>query len=316
MIHCFYHNDLDGHCAGAIVKLKFPEAEMHELSYGYDFDKDVDAHIDADGPNEIYLVDFRFKPEEIKDLVENCNATIHWCDHHESGFTEAAKACNEDPKLASIYEKHVKGLQNTAEAGCELVWKYLHEGKPMPLIVHHVGRWDVWDHSDPHTIPYHRGLELSGRTDPADEDAMKLWAAYIENSREGKRRDFNELDAILNMGLTGEAMKGIYDKYIGEAAYYIPNWEGYRTVALNSKVFDSYVVFEHDERWAEHEPEVLVWFYQTGEGKWKHSVRNYPGTNTSVIQIAEKYNGGGHRSAAGFTTAEQVVYPCLDTEVK
>lgn len=303
MIHCFYHNDMDGHCAGAIVKMKYPDAIMHEMKYGYDFEKDVlphlEEHHDTGGDNDLYIVDFRFTPAELERLVDDW--TIHWCDHHDTGLVEAAQ----HPELY----KHVQGNCASDKAGCELTWEYLHPGEPMPLIVHHVGRWDMWDHSDPSTIPFNRGLQLTGNTDPVNADAIKLWTAYMENSREGKRRDFNELDALLNMGLTGEAMKAQYDSYIGKEAYYIPNWEGYRTVALNSKVYDSYVVFEHDEKWQEHNPEVLVWYYQNGTGQWKHSVRAYPGTNTPVVKIAEKYSGGGRETAAGFTTDEQVVFP-------
>lgn len=29
-----HHNDLDGRCAGAVVYLKHPEAELYEINYG------------------------------------------------------------------------------------------------------------------------------------------------------------------------------------------------------------------------------------------------------------------------------------------
>jgi oligoribonuclease NrnB/cAMP/cGMP phosphodiesterase (DHH superfamily) len=295
---------MDGHCAGAIVKMKHPDAVMHEITYGYDYEKDVIANLDGNDA-EIFVVDFRFETSEFQDLIAR-GCIIHWCDHHETGIKIAAKSKLNDAD--SVYLS-IDGMQNKRKAGAQLTWEYLYPEKPLPLIVHHVSQWDIWNHSDPHTIPYQRGLELSGRTNPVDADAVKLWKAYIENSREGNRRDFNELDALLNMGLTGEAMKAQYDTFIGSSAYYIPEWEGFRTVALNSRALDSYVIFEHADKWEEFDPEVLIWYHQSPTGQWKYSIRNYPGTDTSVIELAEKYNGGGHRKTAGFTTDELIIFP-------
>ena len=41
MIKCFYHlADLDGHCSGAIVKYKYPDAELFGINYGQAFPYD------------------------------------------------------------------------------------------------------------------------------------------------------------------------------------------------------------------------------------------------------------------------------------
>ena len=303
MIHCFYHNDMDGHCAGAIVKMKHPDAEMHEINYGYDFTDDVlaavgTAHDEED--NIIIVVDFSFKPEEFEQLVKDGWAVI-WCDHHETAITAAAK-------YPAIH-KDMDGNCSTDKAGAQLTWEYFCAGKPLPLAVHYVSQWDIWDHSDPHIIPFNRGLQLTETTDPASEQAMVMWKELFENSREGDNRRWNAVDQVMNIGTIGEAMKAQYDFKIAKNAYYIPDWEGYRTVALNSYVMDSYCIFEHADKWEELDPQVLVWYYQCPDGKWLNSLRSYPGTDTDVRVIAERFGGGGHAGAAGCKTDECIIFP-------
>lgn len=305
MTYCFYHNDLDGHCAGAIVKSMHPDATMIEIAYGYDFQKHVlDKLETSTGNDSIYVVDFRFTTKEFEQLLEDYG--IVWIDHHATGINEATKhkAENKD----SVYFD-IEGIQEIGKAGAQLTWEYLIPHKGVPLAVHYVSKWDVWDHTDPRTIPFNRGLQLTESTDPANETALTMWKELFMNSREGDNRKWNALDQVMNIGVIGEAMKAQYDAFIAKNAYYVADWEGYRTVALNGAVYDSYCIFEHSDKWEALDPQVLVWYQQKADGAWKYSVRNYPGTETSVRAIAEKYNGGGHDKAAGFTSKDLLIQP-------
>lgn len=102
---CFYHrSDLDGHCSGAIVKMRFPECEMIGVDYqdelpvfGYKYNE------------EIYIVDFSFKPEVMRELSER--HILHWIDHHKSSIDNA----HESGFLASGGK-----FLEIGKAGCEL----------------------------------------------------------------------------------------------------------------------------------------------------------------------------------------------------
>ena len=299
MKHCFYHNDLDGHCAGAIVKLVHPDCEMHEINYGYDFNNDVLGHIKSNAC-DIFVVDFSFSPKEF-DLLINEGHTVTWIDHH---FTAIDKVT---PDVMDNYDK-LEGIWQTDKAGCELTWGYFHENEAMPMAVYYVGRWDVWDHRNPSTIPFHRGMTML-ETDPANPDAIEGWRQLFDNNRSGKNKDWNLFDQVMNLGLISEKMKAEYDKYIAKNAYYVKDWVGYRTVALNSKVYDSYCIFEYDGVFEVFDPEVLVWYYQTPDGNWLYQLRSYPGTTTDVSQIAKANGGGGHVGAAGFKSKNLLIKP-------
>lgn len=309
MVHCFYHNDQDGHCAGAIVKMKYPDAVMHEINYGYDLKKDVLDKLGYEGGKqiedvEIYIVDFSFKRADTDLLIDLYAEPMTILDHHQSALEQ----------IGDMVPGDVAGIIDTSKAGAQLTWEYLYPDKPLPLAVYYVSKWDIWDHSDPRTIPFCRGLQLTESTDPANEQAMIMWKELFDNNREGDNRRWNALDQVMNLGVIGEAMKAQYDFKIAKNAYYIPDWNGYRTVALNSYVLDSYCIFEYSHKWEELDPQVLVWYYQCPDGKWLHSIRSYPGTDTDVKVIAEQFGGGGHIGAAGCKTDECLVFPIKETD--
>ena len=311
MIHCFYHNDMDGHCAGAIVKQKYPEAEMHEVNYGYDFYKEIVPLVPEcdDEEKKIFIVDFSFPPENLM-VWHSQGWEIHWCDHHDSAIKRAAKNYVEATQAGEddVYQ-FVKGLQDTSKAGAQLTWEYLNPGTALPRAVHYVAQWDLWDHTDPNTIPFNRGLMLTESTDPLYQRAMDMWLELFRDSRDGDNRRWNALDQVLSIGTIGEAMKAQYDMYLAQHAYYVADWNGKRTVALNTRAYDSYVIFEHADKWDEFEPEVLIWYYQTKDGRWRHRIRAYPGTTTNVVELAQKYDGGGHDVAAAFISDKPEIAP-------
>lgn len=130
MIHCFYHSaDLDGHCSGAILKYRFPDAVMHPINYGDPFPWE-EIHPD----DEVYMVDFALQPFNLMiKLGKHCE--LIWIDHHKSSIDEVF-ACP-----AIIRAKHTL---NPGKAACELTWEYLFPDKPVPLAVKLLGLYDSW----------------------------------------------------------------------------------------------------------------------------------------------------------------------------
>lgn len=298
MIYCFYHDDIDGHCAGAIIKLAHPDCEMHEVAHAA---KSHMPNITLHAGDEVYIVDFAFTPE-VTDELTKTGAKIHWLDHHIS----AIESHNELYKDG--YPENILGERDTTKAGCELTWEYVHPNDAMPMAVYYAGRWDVWDHRNNNTIPFNRGLDMM-ETNPANPESLEAWRILFKNDRTEKNKDWNLFDQVLNLGLIAESMKAKYDKFIAKNAYYLPEWEGCRTVALNANVLDSYALFEYDEKFAPNDPEVFVWYFQLPNGMYKYALRAYPGTFTDVLSIAKKYGGGGHLNSAGFTSMECLLHP-------
>ncbi len=80
----YYHNDLDGRCAGAIAyratKTEGTKIELIELDY-----KDEIKVKEINLCERICIVDFSFKPE-IMEKVLLLTKNVIWIDHHKTAF--------------------------------------------------------------------------------------------------------------------------------------------------------------------------------------------------------------------------------------
>ena len=271
---CFYHSsDLDGHCAGAIVKLRYPECEMVGVNYN---DSIQDFNIEV--LETVFIVDFSFPISEMEQL--NDTTDLHWMDHHKSSI-EAAQAAG----FLASGGQHLE----IGKAGCELTWEYLHESK-MPQAVLLLGRYDVWDHRDSRVLPFQYGMREHEDTRPESP----IWGPLFEN---------NDLTPdIIDRGVVVMAYQDKENAKYAKGMAYEAEFEGHRAIVMNkayanSRAFDAvYNPGKHD---------IMVMF-GVKAGEIKYTLYCYK-PEVDVSKIAAKYGGGGHKSAAGFYSAIQVV---------
>lgn len=260
---CYYHNDLDGRCAGAIVLRRYPACEMIEVSYKDEID------IDAIKLKEtIYIVDFSFKPE-IMGRVLKRTKDIVWIDHHKTAFEY-------------IYSEEIKGLRNNEFSGCELAWQYFDDSK-MPYFVRLIGDYDKW------------AWKLGEDT-----------ANFKEGVRLYKHQPHNEIWKQL---FNDETMTSILIK------------NGKMCLQYRDEICADYIRHYGFETEFEGHKAFACGFYQFGSDKYGDKINQYPlllsfefdgekytvglySTKIDVSEIAKKYNGGGHRGAAGFICKE------------
>ena len=155
---CFYHSaDLDGHCSGAIVKLKYSQCELYPIDYGNSFPWNQIEKEDI-----IVMTDFSLQPfENMIKLNDQCKELI-WIDHHKSAIEEARK---------NNFE--CCGIQEIGIGAAQLTWEYF-MGSSIPKAVRLIAEYDVWNHSNPNTLPFHFGLRLYD-TDPSVSGGMSIW---------------------------------------------------------------------------------------------------------------------------------------------
>ena len=270
---CFYHSsDLDGHCSGAIVKMKYPECDMRGINYGQEFPwNDI-------LPNEkVFMVDFGLQPfEDMEKLNGVCK--LHWIDHHKTVLDEAHKR----GFLASGGQSLKIGL-----AGCELTWEYLHEDKESPLAVYLLGRYDVWDHSDERVLPFQYGVRQIQDTFP---DNIDFWSKL-----------FNYREYVESLIKTGEVLlsyEHTQNAKFCKAYAFETELNGMKAICANrgfcnSKLFDS--VYDPTK----HCMMIAFCRLKPPAGKWivsLYSTRDDIDCGT----IAKSFGGGGHKGAAGF----------------
>ena len=274
-IKCFYHRaDLDGQCSGAIVKHTFKDAILYPIDYGIPLDKSIINKEDL-----IIIVDFSFDVNTMDWINQNSEQLI-WIDHHKTAIEKCSHLT-------------IFGIRDDKFAACELTWKYFHHGLKIPKCVYLLGRYDVWDHTDPDVLPFQYGMKLKG-WEPEDKNWNKL--LFSDHSIEYTNH-------IRNAGEVIYEYETIMNEKICKQLSFNITFEGLRFLTINrypvnlkffEKIFDPNI---HDACMA---------FCKTSEGFWRISM--YTPKDIDLSVIAKQYGGGGHKQACGFEISDPQLF--------
>lgn len=268
-IICVFHEaDLDGHCSAAIIKYHYVFVELIPMNHGWSFPWEK---ITRDA--KVYMVDFCLPTrEEMIRLNEMCD--LRWIDHHKTAIE----------KMEGV---EIFGFRDTDFSGCELTWKYINTDVEMPKGVKYLGRYDVWDHSDPDTLAFQRGSKTF-ITDVMNEASEEYWNKVIKRSR---------LDKIIAIGKKEiERIDYLNEEYCKKYAFET-FLDGYKVIACN-KLEGSSLLFKSVYDPAKYDI-MLTFGYR--DKQWTVSLYS---TTIDVSEIAKAHGGGGHKGAAGFPCKE------------
>lgn len=276
---CFYHNDLDGRCAGSIVA-QYTGNYSKEDYFEVDYVMELPLHKVLDG-EEIWFVDYSFKQNTAHVLSEliarGCD--VIWIDHHTSSL-------NLEKEFIGM--KSVKGIRQDGISGAALTYMYCYnkEFNDIPYYIKLVSDYDCWQYQyEPDTTYFKIGME----TEPFDA-LDKVWMNinmisddYITKEIIGK----------------GELIKGFIDNdntYYREHFAYESEIAGHKCLVVNKKT-NSWVF---GEKYSEY-PLVMIWVFDGS--KFTYSIFS-SNKDIDCSKIAESYGGGGHKGAAGFSSTE------------
>ena len=271
---CFYHSmDLDGICSGAVVKTAYPHCKM----IGYDYGQPFPWHA-ITVKELVYMVDVSLSPMDMKMLATV--AELVWIDHHKSAIEQV-----------HALGLSIDGIRDVGFSGCELAWAFLH-ALPIdkaPRAVRMLGRYDVWDHAySPDVMPFQYGMRALNLNPESWQ-----WKPLLL----GDDRDLYTEIVCQGAGIVAYE-KGVSASIAHQYAFE-QDVAGLRCIVLNrpagnSQMFASvYDPSRHDAMCA------FAWH----EGMWRVSLyADKP--EIDVSQIARTFGGGGHKSAAGWKSAE------------
>lgn len=273
---CFYHTDMDGHCAGAIVYQAMRQQENDgtgfefiAINYNHDFP------FERIRPNEeVVIVDFSLqKPGDFEKLLEITKRVV-WIDHHKTAI-----------------EKHIhldgiiKGIRRDGTAGCELTWEHYRPFTPVPAVVKLLGDYDIWAFKyGEDTNRLQAGIRLY-----SNNPESKMWDKWL-------LPEYWPTDELLAGGTALKYRDNYYAGLIKSWSFWT-EFEGYNAIACNagsvsSQLFDS-ITADYD---------IMMPFVFDGK-KWTVSLYTKK-KEIDVSEIAKKYGGGGHKQAAGFQCKE------------
>lgn len=261
---CYHHNDLDGICAAAVVRTKYPGAKMVSVNYGYEWEEeDVKDAI-------VIVVDFSFPDMKALNIAAG---HLIWMDHHVT-----AQEQQED----MWFDKSVEGFRTIAFAGCALTWMHFYPDDDIPLIVAHIADMDMWkfELEDTKTIcecanviftnPDHPLLQrlLEANDLVALDKIYQNGEVLLEGKERRVKSNFdNGQDAII-WGHTFRVINCNHD--ISETGAYVYGQDKYEAA--------------------------LMWFARGDE-----VILSFRSNTVDVGDIALSLGGGGHKAASGAT---------------
>lgn len=275
-IMVFYHEDADGF-TGAWSAWKKLKNTADYLPMHND-NKPLDTlALNAEG-KDIYIIDYSFKTEEMKKLVA-INKKVVLIDHH---ITSAESA-----KIAT------ESLYDISHSGAYLAWKYFHQDKKIPKLVSYVEDYDLWKFK----LPFTQELTIFLSSKKFD---FKAWEKLAEEFEDASKRKEMIKQGKIMLDYKEKVIQELLDK--GEEVVL----DGHRAFAVNSPVFESEIgkhIYEKKGMLA------IIWSYRRRHGKPKLKVSLRSNESIDVAEIALKYGGGGHKSAAGFTLEKEIEFP-------
>lgn len=299
---CLFHSkDLDGHASGALVKMAYSETELVGIDYadGKNAEMLIREHNLTDA--EVWMVDFSLQPfSEMMKLLEGCKKLV-WCDHHKHAIDELLNGETREAQLALTYTRErFETFIDSRFAGCELTYKAL-ESNPLigerniPRFVTLLGRYDVWDHQDPDTIPFQYGMR-EYVTNPCQLD----WEpnAYLGQGNIWQELHTYDRELVVNIVNKGQTILGYVakdNKGLSESSWFLCHVGGLKCMAVNKLGGNSQVF---DAVWNPEEYDAMLLFGFNGK-MWRVSL--YTSKDIDVGAVCKKLGGGGHAKAAGFT---------------
>lgn len=279
---CFYHNDMDGKCAGSIVA-RFTGNYNKEDYIMYDYSAPYPTELIEDGET-VYFVDLSFSSnsiDKLEEILHKKNCKLIWCDHH----TSSMEVLRGNPE----YNK-IPGIRKEGISGAALTWMYFKSCsfEEIPKFVKYVSDFDCWKFSYSDTMFFKYGLEST------EYDALDIiWNQLV---RDGSQHTL--LNQMIEKGKAIDAYVTREYALYKEKYAYEGKIDGYKCLIVNRSC-NSLIFGDSINDY----PIVAIWAYD-GK-KYKYSLYSTH-KDVDCSKIAEKFGGGGHKGAAGFVSDKLV----------
>lgn len=284
-IVCLFHKrDLDGWCCAAIAHHRFPGAYLRGIDYGEEFPWEI-----IGSGNDVYLFDYHpEKSEDLDRLIDSCGM-LKIADHHVSFRREMNTRGEKLIKLGFTY------WYSSTDAACEIAWSRLMR-TTVPDAVRLIGDYDTWRWKQMQADDGMRALHFQYGLRAKDTTELLIWRSLLFDA--GAKQVVSELI---------ENGRVIYE-YVSRSTHVLAKRVCYRkslrfvatgpdyNALLASVLEPGSLFFEAVRR--PYDELLIAYVWDGSIEQWKVSLYS---DKVDCSEIARKFGGGGHESAAGFT---------------
>lgn len=284
-----YHNHcLDGFTAAFVANEALTKIHEAPELYADDYTTGLAARPISEWPidvedRDIYIVDFSYPPAVLKDLCLAANEVVI-IDHHESAIKKLLTAF---PDL-KVLPDNLTLILDQEQSGAGLTWQYFFPFERQPDLILYVEDRDLWKFHYPDTKAFCVSLGSKEKT-------LDNYRALL-NPREVDEAIFEGQCLLKNQSQQLSSLIKLV-RYIIVMDYPVPviNCPGFLASEMGQHMMK---VFK---------PRFAVTYFD-GPTHRQWSLRSNDQAY-DVRVIAEALGGGGHRNAAGFTTALGYCFP-------
>lgn len=292
---------VDGFCSAMLLKMYFDtlggvhafEGDFYiPMHYGMPIPKDQLKETD-----DVYLVDFSFKREQMLELAKFVNF-VTVIDHHKTAEEELKNLTTDatDPIISVFFDSERSGAKLTEDwiearkKAKAMMWKNgvgrLPPANDCSKLVAYVQDRDLWLHKLPYTKEVSAHLQMQ-------ELDFTVWQTLYESFEKN-------FDFIVETGstilTTFKVQANISVSHAQDIEF--PTGAGHRLVKIvNTTVHHSDI---GNMLCQQHDIPFSVTWFQRSDFKFVYSLRSIGDFDVSAI--AKAYGGGGHKNAAGFVS--------------
>ncbi|MBI2501483.1 MAG: phosphohydrolase [Deltaproteobacteria bacterium] len=223
---------------------------------------------------DVYLLDFSYPPDKMRELLKTARRVVA-IDHHKTAKASTGMATE------SVFD--------LSHAGAVLAWKHFHPGVRVPRLLLHLEDRDLWRFDL-------RGTSQIRAVLRSHAEDFRTWSRLARKLEESRSRAaiVQEGAAILRY------QEAVVDRMVASAQ--LVNFCGTPTLVVNSPVLASEIGHALARR---HPPMGIIWS-QNGAVR-RVDLRSEGDFDVSTL--AERFGGGGHKNAAGFSLSATDPFP-------
>jgi oligoribonuclease NrnB/cAMP/cGMP phosphodiesterase (DHH superfamily) len=262
---CIYHNNcLDGFGAAWAVR----DALGDEVEFYPGIHQQSPPEVKD---RDVILVDFSYKKDVLEKMLKTADSLLI-IDHHISAERDLSELLNSGK---------INGVFDMKKSGAMLAWEWFHPTQKVPKLIEHIQDRDLWLF----TLAGTREINAALSSYPFD---FKIWDKLMASTGpelEALKRDGTAIERKLQKDIKELISSGVRRMTIA----------GYNVPVLNvssAYVSDAGHIMSLDEPFA-----ACYWDHPEGRS---FSLRSSE-KGIDVAEVAQKYGGGGHIKAAGFT---------------
>ncbi len=293
----YHKNCCDGAFAAAVALRTLEDRDHFVTCRPWQYNDPLPTTKDLNGVHEIYIVDFSFQGDDLKDLVSYCQRNeirLTIIDHHATAEKDI-KSLNNFDGVEVVFNLH--------HSGAMLTWLHFNGDGNIPSAIVYAQDRDLWKFEYGDSKPFHAYCTSLPAND--EKDIKAYWVPMLDDDL---------TDQLVKKGL---AIRSYHERVIdARVNSFLQKPKNVRILGMEIPTInntDSHIASDLIGALAESSGFGVACGYFDTPTHRVFSLRSRGTIDVSLI--AKRLGGGGHKNAAGFAIDLARVDPQMDHEM-